>query len=293
LEKNYSIDLELIFMTTSEKPWIMITGASTGIGRATTEYLASHKMGVFAGARKSEDLDQLSQVPNVIPLKMDVTIPEDIDNAVVAIEDHQTGLFGVVNNAGFSVLGQLMDLTDTDLERQFQTNFFGVHRVTKAMFPLLKQAHGRIVMISSVNGLVAVPNNGPYCASKFALEGYSDSLRREIAPLGMGVSIIEPGLIKTKIWDKAALSLENMKQSEPTPDKNKALGFSMALQFISEGQTKGIDPIRIAKTIYKALTTKHPAPRYRITEHDIKWWVGKHLSDTLMDRYIAKHYGIK
>ena len=134
---------------------------------------------------------------------MDITKPDQIADAEQAIREHNTGLYGLVNNAGISILGRLMTLSDEDLERQFQTNFFGVHRITRTMFPLIAASHGHCDRFVSQRIFRTIPNNGPYCSQNY-MEKYSDSLRKEISSQGVNVSIIEPGLIKTKIWDKAA-----------------------------------------------------------------------------------------
>ena len=181
---------------------VFITGASSGIGLATAEYLAVQGFHVYAGARVTGTLEGLSKNLNITPVKLDVTNAADIIEVKRIIEEKGTGLFGLINNAGIAKAGALMDVSVEDLRTQFEVNLFGVHQITQAMFPLLLKAKGRIVMMSSDSGFFATPFFGPYCSSKFALEGYSDSLRREITPYGVKVIIIEPGRITTPIWDK-------------------------------------------------------------------------------------------
>ncbi|MCP4763686.1 MAG: SDR family oxidoreductase [archaeon] len=244
------------------KKWILITGASTGIGRATTEVLSARNFGVYACARKKEDLDNLRKIENVVPIKLDVTNTEDIKLALKCVKNSNTGLFGIVNNAGISKVGPLMELPDEDLTEQFEVNFMGVHKVTKAFFPLVLEAKGRIIMISSDSGFFAAPFYGAYCASKFALEGYSDSLRRELLLYGVKVALIQPGTITTAIWDK--INIEEFENKESL-FKQEALEFGNYA--INKGKTKGLSPNVVAEKIYKALTEKTPKLRYLVSEN--------------------------
>ncbi|MFZ1980357.1 MAG: SDR family oxidoreductase, partial [Smithella sp.] len=191
----------------NNKKSVLITGASSGIGFATAEYLAAQGFHVYAGARDLSTLEGLSKNLNITHVKLDVTNTADIIEVKRIMEEKDTGLFGLVNNAGIAKAGALMDVSVEDLRTQFEVNLFGVHQITQAMFPLLLKTKGRIVMMSSDSGFFATPFFGPYCSSKFALEGYSDSLRREITPYGMKVIIIEPGRITTPIWNKGEKNL--------------------------------------------------------------------------------------
>ena len=181
---------------------ILVTGASTGIGRAVTDYLAQRGDRVYAGAREDHDLEALEEVPGVIPLRLDVAQPKDIAASVSKVKEETERLDGLVNNAGVSGGGPLMEISAEEIERQFAVNVFGVHRVTKAFFPLILRAKGRIVNMSSVGGRLALPFLGPYVMTKFAIEAYSDSLRRELAPHGVHVAVIQPGNVRTPIWNK-------------------------------------------------------------------------------------------
>jgi len=264
-------------------PSVLVTGASTGIGLAITQYLASKGMHVFAGARKQEALESLAKNPNVTPVKLDVTNTEDIKRVKKVIEEKAAGLFGLVNNAGIGNGGSLMDVSVEDLRAQFEVNLFGVHQITQAVFPLLLKAKGRIVMMSSDSGFFATPFFGPYCSSKFALEGYSDSLRREITPYGVKVIIIEPGRITTPIWDKGERYL------------NKYTGslFAVEAQAIGEyairkGKTTGLAPIEVAKTVYQVLTAISPKLRYIVAGNKFEYQMMKILPAYYVDKLALK-----
>ena len=192
---------------------VLVTGANSGIGLATAEYLTVQGFHVYAGARDPRTMEGLSKNSKITPVKLDVTNTADIIEVKRIIEEKGTGLFGLVNNAGIAKAGALMDVSLEDMRAQFEVNVFGVHQITQAMFPLLLKTKGRIVMMSSDSGFFATPFFGPYCSSKFALEGYSDSFRREITPYGVKVIIIEPGRITTPIWDKGEENLNKYADS--------------------------------------------------------------------------------
>ena len=196
---------------------VVVTGASTGIGRAAVARAVREGCQVFASVRKQADADSLTQEfgDAVTPLLFDVAdetaVKAGAAQVAQALGDKK--LFGLVNNAGIAVPGPLLYLDAEDLKRQFEINVIGVHRVTQAFAPLLGADQdrtgnpGRIVMISSVGGQNGAPFVGPYAASKFALEGYSQSLRRELMLFGIDVIVIGPGAIATPIWDKAENAL--------------------------------------------------------------------------------------
>jgi len=268
---------------TNNRPSVLVTGASTGIGLAITQYLASRGMHVFAGARKQEALESLAKNPNVTPIPLDVTNAEDIKQAKKIIEEKTAGLFGLVNNAGIGNGGPLMDVSVEDLRAQFEVNLFGVHQITQAVFPLLLKAKGRIVMMSSDSGFFATPFFGPYCSSKFALEGYSDSLRREIIPYGVKVIIIEPGRITTPIWDKGEKYLNKYADSLFAVEA-QAIGKYA----IRKGKTAGLSPLEVAKTVYQVLTIPNPKLRYIVAENKFEYQMMKILPASYVDKLTLK-----
>jgi len=268
---------------TNNRPSVLVTGASTGIGLAITQYLASRGMHVFAGARKQEALESLAKNPNVTPIPLDVTNAEDIKQAKKIIEEKTAGLFALVNNAGIGNGGPLMDVSVEDLRAQFEVNLFGVHQITQAVFPLLLKAKGRIVMMSSDSGFFATPFFGPYCSSKFALEGYSDSLRREIIPYGVKVIIIEPGRITTPIWDKGEKYLNKYADSLFAVEA-QAIGKYA----IRKGKTAGLSPLEVAKTVYQVLTVPNPKLRYIVAENKFEYQMMKILPASYVDKLTLK-----
>ncbi len=178
-----------------------------------------------------------------------------------------------------------MDVNVEDLRAQFEVNLFGVHQITQALFPFLLQAKGRIVMMSSDSGFFATPFVGPYCSSKFALEGYSDSLRREILPHGVKVILIEPGRITTPIWNKGEKILKQAKYTDSIFwNEAKAMG-KYAIQ---KGKTSGLPPIEVAKVVYHALITAKPKLRYIVAKNSFEYKLMKIFPAWYVDRLVLK-----
>lgn len=257
---------------------ILVTGASTGIGRAIAEQLARRGDNVYAGARKNQDLKALAEISRVEPLRLDVTRQEEIAASLSKVEEETDGLDGLVNNAGVAGGGPLVEVTEEEMERQFDVNVFGVHRVTRAFFPLILRAKGRIVNLSSVGGRLALPFLGPYSMTKFSVEAYSDSLRRELAPHGVHVAVIQPGNVKTPIWDK----------TDPEDPRYHGTIFEeryrrLARYFIHQGKTKGMSPERIARVVLHALHARRPRIRYLVTESNIQYRFREALPTRLFD----------
>lgn len=177
----------------------VVTGASSGIGRKITERLASRGFHVYAGARSLKDLDELGAIKNVQAVRLDVTVPADIAAAVATVKNGGRGLWGVVNNAGVVGVAPLLEMEDNELEFVLNVNLWGPVRITRAFAPFLLEAKGRVVNISSLNGIVASPMIGAYSMSKHAVEAYGDGLAAELSRLGVRVSLIEPGNYGTEI----------------------------------------------------------------------------------------------
>lgn len=190
--------------TQSARKAILVTGASTGIGRSITEQLAADGHFVYAGARKEADLEELNEIPNVEAVRLDVTNPEQIAAAVLQIERGGRGLYGIVNNAGVAVTGPLASMPLSDLEFVTAVNVYGPFRVTQAFAPMILAAKGRITTIGSISGILSGVNFGAYSMSKHAVEAYTDSLARELEPQGVAVSVVEPGNYASEIGRSAA-----------------------------------------------------------------------------------------
>ena len=233
--------------------------------------------------RNLDAIESLKNNANITPLQLDVTNVAEIQEAKNSIEQSGLGLFGLVNNAGIAKAGPLMDIGIDDMRAQFEVNFFGVHQVTQAFFPMILQAKGRIIMMSSDSGFFATPFFGPYCASKFAVEGYADSFRREVLPYGVKVILMEPGQINTPIWDKGQELLTKYPDSMFAKEA-KAIG----IHAIRRGKSVGLAPIEVAKTIYLALTKKNPQLQYVVASNTFEYKLMKILPTGYIDKLAIK-----
>jgi len=277
---------------------VVVTGASTGIGLACVKVLIAGGFRVFGSVRRQQDAERLSAEfgANFSPLIFDVTDAAAVAAAAQQVEAALGGqmLMGLVNNAGIAVPGPLLGLKIEDFTRQISVNLTGQLIVTQAFAPLLgaertrRGAPGRIVMISSVSGRNAMPFLGPYSASKFALEGLSESLRRELILFGIEVIIVAPGTVATPIWDKAdALDV--------TPFANTPYARALErLRFLMiAGGKKGLPAERIGETVQTALTASNPKTRYTVTPAPFQNWMANRLPKRVVDRMIARRLGLK
>src|SRR5262245_2370237 len=198
---------------------VLVTGASTGIGRSITEHLAAKGYFVYAGARKEQDLKELGAIKNVQAVRLDVTNPEDITAAVDTITKAGRGLYGVVNNAGIGTRGPVTDMKWEELELVMDVNVYGPYRITRAFAPLIGAQKGRIVTIGSISGILAIPGASAYAMSKHAVEAFTDSLAGEMAPLGVKVSVVEPGNFNSQIGKNAARRMGI--EPPPTADRSR------------------------------------------------------------------------
>ena len=243
---------------------VVVTGASSGIGEATARTLAQAGFEVLAGVRKDEDAERAGALHDrVEPVKVDVTDQGTVDQLAERIGDQP--LAGLVNNAGISVSGPLEFVPLEEWRRQLEVNVIGQVAVTQALLPALRRARGRIVNIGSVGGRVAVPLLSPYSASKFAMEGITDSLRRELRPLGVHVAIVEPGAIATRIWEKGTAAAEETLANAP-PEAEEIYGPTIAAIRAQAQQAaeRAIPPEEVAKAVEHALTAAKPRTRYPV-----------------------------
>jgi NAD(P)-dependent dehydrogenase (short-subunit alcohol dehydrogenase family) len=249
------------------KESILITGAATGLGREMALYLAERGFQVYGTTRDVRQADDLNALAaeRKVPLRvlpMDVTDHASIQQAVHTIVLESGGIYGVVNNAGIGLRGYFEDLADEEIRQVFNANVFGVMAVTKAVLPYMREARrGRIILISSVGGRIGALGVSAYCATKFAVEGFGESLFQEVAPLGVQVVLIEPGIIKTERWTtnrglaKGALNPESpyhnwFRQVEKESDR--LVRASTAT------------PIDVAALVHEALTAGRPRLRYMV-----------------------------
>ena len=274
---------------------ILVTGASTGIGRAVVERAVTEGARVFGTVRSERDAAALEQL-GVAPLRCDVTDARQVASAVAAVAAALEGqrLSALVNNAGIAVPGPLELLTTDDLRRQFEVNLFGLHEVTRACLPLLGTDAqrvgplGRVVMISSTNGVEAGPLVGPYAASKHALEGYSKSLRQELMRFGIPVTVVAPGPIRTPIWDKVEQAgIERFMQSPYGP------AVSRASAIVLKSGRAGLPAERVADVVWNAVTSRRPRRRLAVK----RWMLGDVLFHLLPERWrdalVARYLGLR
>lgn len=251
-------------------PAVLVTGTSTGIGAACVKRLAGHAWTVYAGVRRAEDGDRLTELPGDIrPTMLDVTDTNQLHDAVDKIRGGvgEGGLNGLVNNAGVGRGGPVEYLSEDDWRWVFDVNLFAPVVLTRLAMPLLRDGDGRIVHIGSIGGRIAAPGLAPYAASKHALEALAEAQRHELRRAGtrIRVSIVEPGEVQTAIWDKgdqSVLELENSLDQE-SEERYEWL-VTQARGFLDEGRHKGIPPDRVAKAVEHALTARRPKPRYLV-----------------------------
>lgn len=275
----------------------LITGASTGIGRATAERLDRAGWRVFAGVRRQEDADALSATGSerLVPLILDVTEPGQIEASAERIAAEAGGLHGLVNNAGIAVPGPLETLPIDDFRRQIEVNLTGQVAVTQAMLPLIRRApavapdRGRIVFVSSIGGLVAFPLAGAYHAAKFGIEAVGDVFRQELMPWNISVSIVEPGSIDTPIWERGEREADAV--DERASDAQEQLygqaidGFRRAVRQTAE---RGISPEKVAEAIEHALAARRPRTRYLVgADAKLQARLGPVVPTRLLDRLVA------
>jgi NAD(P)-dependent dehydrogenase (short-subunit alcohol dehydrogenase family) len=242
---------------------VLITGCSTGIGRATAERLAQRGMTVYATARRLESVEDLKP-SGCRTLALDVTDEASMQAAVAAIEQADGPVAALVNNAGYSQSGAVETIPMDELRRQFETNVFGLVRMCQLVLPGMRKAgRGRIVNVSSMGGKLTFPGGGAYHGTKYAVEAISDALRFEVRGFGVHVSIIEPGLIKTSFGDTAHGSVPQ--QDGPYAEFNAAVAKLTAEVYEGPLSKLGAGPEAVAKAIEKAITARKPRTRYPVT----------------------------
>jgi NAD(P)-dependent dehydrogenase (short-subunit alcohol dehydrogenase family) len=277
---------------------VVITGASTGIGWGCVKVLVDAGFRVFGGVRNEADADRLAKEfgANFTPLTFDLTAKPDVTAAAGKVQAALGGetLFGLVNNAGIAVPGALIDLKIDDFKHQIDVNLTGQLIVTQAFAPLLgvdrslKGPPGRIVMISSLGGKTAFPFMGAYNASKFALEGLSESLRREMMMFGIDVIVIAPGSVATPIWDKAEAF--DIAQFDNSPFAAALVRFK---KYAIETGRKGFPPERIGEAVKTALSVARPKARYTVTPDPLTNLMTTRLPKRMVDNLIARQLGLK
>ena len=270
--------------------YVVITGASSGIGEACALYLAHLGFGVFAGVRTEEAARALRTRGSgrIEPLFLDVAAPGSIASAAETVTQAvgKARLAGLVNNAGIAVAGPLEFLPIEELRRQLEVNVVGQVAITQGLLPLLREGNGRVVNVGSIGGKIAGPLLGAYAASKFAMEGLTDSLRRELEPWGIHVAIIEPGAVRTPIWNKSLVAADALLQQFP---RRALVLYSTEIErqreSALEAARKGIPPEIVARAVAHALTAKRPKTRYPVgRDARVASVLVRLLPDRMLDR---------
>ncbi|MGE5281268.1 MAG: SDR family NAD(P)-dependent oxidoreductase [Chloroflexota bacterium] len=245
----------------------LVTGSSTGIGRATALRLDREGWRVFAGVRREEDAESLRTEASerLVPVTLDVTDSGQIAAAAEAVEETVggSGLDGLVNNAGVAILGPLETIPLDDFRRQLEVNLTAQVAVSQALLPAIRRARGRVVFVSSIGGRMALPFGGPYHAAKFGLEAATDCLRQELRPWGIHVSAIEPGSIDTPIWERGERFADEISSRAPaTQEELYGATIERFRAAVRRTAERGISPEKVAAAIARALTARRPRTRY-------------------------------
>lgn len=245
---------------------VLITGCSSGIGAATAEELATHGFTVYATARKPETLQKLAEL-GCRTMALDVTDETSMAAAVAEVERESGPIGALINNAGYSQSGAVESIPLEEIRRQFETNVFGLIRMSQLVLPGMRKAgRGRIVNIGSMGGKLTFPGGGIYHATKYALEAISDAMRFEVRGFGVDIVLIEPGLIRTEFAHAATASMDSIDAASPYTYFNAKLADTMAGVYNGPiGQALGGDSGAVAKTIRRALDAKRPRARYTVT----------------------------
>lgn len=275
---------------------VVITGTSTGIGHAAAKVLLARGFRVFGSVRKQVDADRLRAEfgANFVPLTFDVTDEAAVTAAARQVRSALAGeaLAGLVNNAGVAVAGPALELSIDEFRSQMEINVIGPVIVTQAFGPLLgadrslKGPPGRIVMISSVAGQHGNPLMAPYAMSKHAIEGLSESLRRELALFGIDVVVIGPGAVKTPIWQKAEHDVTRFSNSPYLPALERLRAFMLSFA------ARGLPPEKVADLVHTALTVARPKVRYAIVPNPGQMLLQRLLPKRVVDGIIAKRLGL-
>jgi NAD(P)-dependent dehydrogenase (short-subunit alcohol dehydrogenase family) len=270
---------------------VLITGCSSGIGRATAERMTDHGHTVYATARNLESIADLQQ-RGCHTLALDVTNEESMAAAVGEVEQAEGAVGVLVNNAGYSQSGAVETLDLDDVRRQFETNVFGLIRMCQLVLPGMRRQHyGRIVNVSSMGGKLTFPGGGAYHATKYAVEAISDALRFEVKGFGVDVVVIEPGLIKTRFGQTAKDTIGDREAGGPYDKFNAAIGAATIEAYEGPLSRLGAGPDAVAKAIEKAVTAERPRTRYPVTA-SARLLMGQRalLSDRMWDRIAGTQF---
>ncbi|MGN6256005.1 MAG: SDR family oxidoreductase [Solirubrobacterales bacterium] len=275
---------------------VLVTGASTGIGRATALRLDRSGWRVFAGVRDPADGESLRAEGSerIVPVRLDVTEPEQIAAAAARVEEESDdGLQGLVNNTGVAIPGPLETLPLEDFRRQLEVNLVAYVAVTQALLAQIRRAEGRVVFVSSIGGRIAFPFGGAYHASKFGTEAIGDVFRQELRPWGLRVAIVEPGSIDTPIWERGQRKAEEVEAKAPKTDLLYGAAIEKFRKVVQDTAERGIPPEKVAKAIAHALESDRPKTRYLVgLDAKVQARVKPLIPASLFDRIVARTMGL-
>jgi NAD(P)-dependent dehydrogenase (short-subunit alcohol dehydrogenase family) len=272
-----------IDMQRNDQRVVLITGASSGIGLACATYLAAHGFRVYGTSRRPE----AAAPDNLTMLTADVSGDRSVEQAVATVLDREGRLDIVVNNAGMGVAGPVESTSSAEAKSQFEVNFFGTLRVCRAVLPAMRaQQSGYIINMGSIGGLVAIPYQAMYSASKFALEGLSEALRMEVRPFGIRVVLIEPGDHKTDLT-------KNRRLTEMSTEAYRA-SFAVAMAKTEHDEQSGPGPEQIARLLHRIVNTRNPRLRYTIGPlmQRAAVWLKRLAPNSLSEYSMRSYYGI-
>lgn len=275
----------------------LVTGASTGIGRATALALDERGWQVFAGVRREEDAESLRAAASerLAPLMLDVTVPEQIEAARERVAaETGNGLFGLVNNAGIAIPGPLETLPLDRFRRQLEVGLVSYVAMTQAFLPQIRGNAGRVVFLSSIGGRIPFPLNGAYHAAKFGTEAVGDVFRQELAGWGMRVAIVEPGSIDTPIWSRGEASAEDVLAAAPETERLYGRAVERFRTVVRQTAQRGIPPERVARAIVHALESRRPRSRYLVgLDAKLQARIAPLVPTPLLDRVVGRHLGLR
>lgn len=263
---------------------VLVTGASSGIGLKITESLAAEGHFVYAGARKAEDIERLSAIDNVMGIRLDVTVQEEIDAAVELVREEGRGLWGIINNAGVYAGGPMLQMSEEDLKFQLDVNVFGPYRINKAFADMIIESGGRLNVVSSISGTLSGPGSGAYSMSKHAMEAYTDSLAAEMQMVGSSVRVssIAPGNYKSKIADSAckrALESGQLDEESRWPAYNERM--KERCKDASRGEYP--EPDDVAAAALHAMFAENPKEHYMVVpvRSEAEWTIYKAIEEVV------------
>jgi NAD(P)-dependent dehydrogenase (short-subunit alcohol dehydrogenase family) len=276
---------------------VLVTGASTGIGRASALRLDASGWRVFAGVRDPADAESLREAasPRLAPVFLDVTEPDQIAAVAEKVEqESEDGLAGLVNNAGVAIPGPLETIPLEDFRRQLEVNLVAYVAMTQALLPQIRRAEGRVVFVSSIGGRMAFPFTGAYHASKFGTEAIGDVFRQELRPWGLRVSIVEPGSIDTPIWERGQRKGNEIEAKSPQTKFLYGEAIEKFRKLIEDTAERGIPPEKVAKAIAHALESPRPKSRYLVgLDAKLQARLRPLIPTALFDRIIARQLNLE